>query len=183
MREIKGRAANERSDAETAGVLLAKLVGRWKARRLGERFGETRVGREVERFNAVERFRYFSPREPVRQDVDRAEKERIAGAKSGLAINPIHLDEDLTLVDAITAIDGAVLMDTECVCGCIGAILDGDLVTKGALARGSRYNSARNYIMRRRDFDEHFLAVVMSEDGTVDAINEDKVYRLHMAQD
>lgn len=112
-----------------------------------------------------------------------SEKERIAGAKSGLAINPIHLDEDLTLVDAITAIDGAVLMDTDCVCGCIGAILDGDLVTKGALARGSRYNSARNYIMRRCDFDEHFLAVVMSEDGTVDAINEDKVYRLHMAQD
>ena len=112
-----------------------------------------------------------------------SEKERIAGAKSGLVINPIHLDEDLTLVDAITAIDGAVLMDTDCVCGCIGAILDGDLVTKGALARGSRYNSARNYIMRRCEFDEHFLAVVMSEDGTVDAINEDKVYRLHMAQD
>lgn len=112
-----------------------------------------------------------------------SEKERIAGAKSGLAINPVHLNEDLSLVDAVTAIDGAVLMDTDCVCGCIGAILDGDLVTKGDLARGSRYNSARNYIMRRCDFDEHFLAVVMSEDGTVDAINEDRVFRLHIASD
>ena len=112
-----------------------------------------------------------------------SETERIAMAKSGLAINPIHLSDDLSIVDAITAIDGAVLMDTACNCACIGAILDGDLVVKGALARGSRYNSARNYIVRRSQFNQHFLAIVVSEDGTIDAVTEERVYRLHLARD
>jgi hypothetical protein len=112
-----------------------------------------------------------------------SETERIAGAKSGMRISPIQLDEDLSLIDAVTAIDGAVLMDTGCRCACIGAILDGDLVTRGALERGSRYNSARNYVMRRSEFDEHFIAVVMSEDGTIDAINEDRVFSLHLSRD
>lgn len=53
-------------------------VGVEKTGRFGERFGETRVGRKVKRRDAIERFRYFGPREPVRQDVDRAEKGRIA---------------------------------------------------------------------------------------------------------
>ena len=77
-REGAERELGEQNGGGTRSVLFAKLVGRRKTRRLGKRFGKTRVGREVERFDAVERFRYFSPREPVRQDVDRAEKGRIA---------------------------------------------------------------------------------------------------------
>jgi hypothetical protein len=101
LREIRGRAANERSDAETAGVLLAKLVGRWKARRLGERFGETRVGREVERRDLIERFRYFSPREPVRQDVDRAEKGRIAAIDDSSVRNFRREESDASSVRSV----------------------------------------------------------------------------------
>lgn len=113
----------------------------------------------------------------------RSETDRITGGKTGIGINPVNLHEDLSLVDAVTSIDGAVLMDTECTCACIGAILDGDLVTKGSMARGSRYNSARNYVIRRKDFDEHFIAVVVSEDGSVDAIDEEKVYRINFSRD
>ena len=66
-----------------------------------EDFGETRVGREVERFNAVERFRYFSPREAFRQDVDRAEKGRIAAIDDSSVRNFRRKESDASSVRSI----------------------------------------------------------------------------------
>lgn len=109
-----------------------------------------------------------------------AETDRICSAKHAIGIHTVNLAEDPLLVPSITSIDGAILMDTDCRCSCIGAILDGDFVTRGSMARGSRYNSTCNYVKRRIDFDQHFTGIVISEDGTVDAVNGEKVYRINI---
>jgi hypothetical protein len=71
-------------------------------------------------------------------------------------------------------------MDTDCRCRCIGAILDGDAVTRGSPARGARYNSTVNYINRRAQLDEYFVGIVVSEDGTVDSVTKDHIYRINV---
>ena len=71
-------------------------------------------------------------------------------------------------------------MDTDCTCACIGAILDGDAVTKGSLARGARFNSTLNYIKRKAELGKTFIGIVVSEDGTVDAVTKDRVIRLNL---
>lgn len=109
-----------------------------------------------------------------------AETDRICSAKHAIGIHKVNLAEDPLLVPSITSIDGAILVDTDCCCSCIGAILDGDFVTRGSMARGSRYNSTCNYVKRRLDFDQHFTGIVISEDGTVDAVNGERVYRINI---
>ena len=79
----------------------------------------------------------------------RNETERLCDANTAIAIQPINVDAARDLVMSFTAIDGAVLMDTRCNVHAIGAILDGDAVTKGSMARGSRFNSTLNYVHRR----------------------------------
>ena len=111
------------------------------------------------------------------------ETERITNAKYGIEISAVDLANEKDLIQAMTSIDGALMMDTNCKCSCIGAILDGDFVIKGSMARGSRYNSAHNYVVRRAQMGEKFTAVVISEDGTVDAIKEDRVYRINLAKE
>ena len=99
---IKGKRRDSREGlTNERRVLLAELGGRRKARRLGERFGETRVGREVERRDLVERFRYFSPREAFRQDVDRAEKGRIAAIDDSSVRNFRRKEPDAPSVRSI----------------------------------------------------------------------------------
>ena len=71
-------------------------------------------------------------------------------------------------------------MDTRCSVYAIGAILDGDAVTKGSMARGSRFNSTLNYVHRRAMESQNFIGIVISEDGTVDCVTADKVYRLNV---
>lgn len=111
------------------------------------------------------------------------ETERICSAKHAIGIHAIDLSADPMLVPSVTSIDGAVLMDTDCMSSCIGAILDGDFVTRGNMARGSRYNSTCNYIKRRMDLGQYFVGIVISEDGTVDVVSNDKVYRVNINQD
>ncbi len=108
------------------------------------------------------------------------ETKRICDNRHAIEVNPVDLSQDLNLINSLTSIDGAIFMDINCMCYCIGAILDGDLVARGSMARGSRFNSTFNYVKRRADFDQHFTGIVISEDGTVDAINEDKVYRINI---
>lgn len=109
-----------------------------------------------------------------------SETIRITDMKYAIGISAVNLAENKEIISSITAIDGAILMDTNCVCSCIGAILDGDVVTRGSMARGARFNSAHNYVKRRSQLNQHFTAFVISEDGTVDAINEEKVYRINI---
>jgi len=71
-------------------------------------------------------------------------------------------------------------MDYDCTCACIGAILDGDAVTTGSTARGARYNSTVNYITRRAQLGQEFVGIVVSEDGTVDAVTDSRIIRLNL---
>ncbi len=60
---------------------------------------------------------------------------------------------------SLSAVDGAVLADMNGNCYAYGVILDGEAKVEADLTRGSRYNSAKNYVHRAKR-----LAVVISED-------------------
>jgi hypothetical protein len=80
-------------------------------------------------------------------------------------IRPTKLTPDV--LSMVTAIDGAVLVDTGAVCHAIGVILDGLATKRGNSARGARYNSAIRYV---ENSEAPTIAVVFSEDGTIDFI-------------
>ncbi len=92
------------------------------------------------------------------------EGERLAAQAT--PITPIRLDADLTR--AVTAIDGAVLLDSAGTCHAFGVILDGVASGAGTPARGARFNSAVRYVSARKP--EKVVAVVISEDGHVDLV-------------
>lgn len=80
-------------------------------------------------------------------------------------IEPIRLTSEL--MRSVTAIDGAVLIDPAGTCFAVGVILDGLASEKGTPTRGARYNSAIRYI---ETTTHACLAVVVSEDGSIDLI-------------
>ena len=110
------------------------------------------------------------------------ETKRLCDARSATGITPIDLSENMNLIRYLTAIDGAVIMDTDCRCACIGAILDGDFTAKGNPARGARFNSTVHYIRRRAQLGETFAGIVISEDGTIDAVCLDQVERINLTE-
>ncbi len=80
-------------------------------------------------------------------------------------IKPINLVENRDIIESITSIDGAVLIDEKGICYAIGVILDGEYGKDGHAGRGARYNSCNTYIKSRKD--GNYLAVVFSEDGHI----------------
>ncbi len=110
-----------------------------------------------------------------------SESLRLRDARTATGIHPVYLHEKISLIPYLTSIDGAVIMDTDCRCTCIGAILDGDAVTRGTPARGARYNSTVNYITRRSQLDQTFVGIVVSEDGTIDAVADGRVNLLSLS--
>lgn len=96
------------------------------------------------------------------------EVERLCRYNRGIKIKKFNLFWNISYVHKITAIDGAVFIDYDCNCYGIGIILDGDAVMEGLNSRGARFNSSINYVKRRNDFGEKFIAVIISEDKTVD---------------
>ena len=88
----------------------------------------------------------------------------------GYAIEPVDLKlpGNKNLLSSITAIDGAIFLDTNLVCFGVGVILDGIAVNTGLSARGARYNSAQCYIDNKGY--EEVAAVVVSDDETTDII-------------
>ena len=93
---------------------------------------------------------------------------RLSNYGRGMLISPVDLIEQREVITNITAIDGAIMLDYECRCYAIGVILDGDMVIKGKPERGARYNSVTNYVERQKKAGRNFLAVVISEDRTID---------------
>lgn len=93
------------------------------------------------------------------------ESERLG--KQCFPLKPLKLKDEL--IQQITSIDGAVLLDKEANCHAIGVILDGLATDKGDASRGARYNSAIRYY-------EHFgkekptVLVIISEDGMINLI-------------
>ena len=102
------------------------------------------------------------------------EAKRLANYGRGIIIAPINMINKKLIVPNIAAIDGAIMLDYEGICYAIGVILDGDTVAKGKTERGARYNSAINYVERQKILGRKFLAVVISEDRTVDLYPDQK---------
>ncbi|MEO8380746.1 MAG: diadenylate cyclase [Acidobacteriota bacterium] len=94
-----------------------------------------------------------------------AEEEARRLATQATPIEPQVLTAEL--VQQLTRIDGALLLDPHGVCHAIGVILDGLVTTQGNPARGSRFNSAIRYVFSG---GAPALAVVISEDGTFDVL-------------
>jgi hypothetical protein len=94
-----------------------------------------------------------------------SEATRLGGQST--VIQPITLNPDNVL--KLTSIDGAVLIDVAGTCYGLGVILDGEAKEgQGTRERGARYNSAIRYIDSARAKGHQCLAVILSEDKTVD---------------
>ncbi len=93
--------------------------------------------------------------------------------KEKVLINEDCLED---LIYKITNIDGAIYIDiNSCLCA-IGVILDGTVDDKhGDSSRGSRYNSAIKYSLKKNLTDKCII-VVISEDGMVDIIYKGNKY-------
>ncbi len=96
----------------------------------------------------------------------KAQEEAVRLEKQCTRIEPMHLTPELMRV--VTAIDGAVLIDPSTTCYAIGVILDGLASQRGTSARGARYNSALRYV----EGIGGCLAVVVSEDGSIDLVHD-----------
>lgn len=94
-------------------------------------------------------------------DVIQKEVERLSHLHKGTMIEELDLKEteNLSLVQGLASIDGAVMVDYDGLCHGFGIILDGETIIEGDVGRGSRYNSAKNYVAWRKGY-----AVVFSED-------------------
>jgi len=89
---------------------------------------------------------------------------------------PSDSKQAIDLLKTLSSIDGAVLVDFDGIFHACGVILDGKALAKGNLERGSRYNSAKNFIATQRtameDSPEPIVAIVASEDGMIDVFPE-----------
>jgi hypothetical protein len=98
---------------------------------------------------------------------DNAPEEAERLGKQSFTLTPIKLTPNL--VQQITSIDGAVLVDRNSICHAIGIILDGLATDKGDSSRGARYNSAIRYY---ECFGKNHptVLVIISEDGMINLI-------------
>jgi DNA integrity scanning protein DisA with diadenylate cyclase activity len=80
-------------------------------------------------------------------------------------IKPVKLTPEI--MQRVTAIDGAVIIDTKGICYAVGVILDGLASKKGNPSRGARYNSAIRYVETSK---YPCFAIVVSEDGSINFI-------------
>ena len=101
-------------------------------------------------------------------DVIKSETNRLCDFNRGIKIHKFDLFKNLDIVNNIASIDGAIMMDTNCCCYGIGVILDGEAIIQGNSERGARYNSAINYIENRKKHGQDLVAVIISEDKTLD---------------
>ena len=104
-----------------------------------------------------------------------SESKRLAEANRAFRIAPIPVDERTIL--ALSAIDGAILIDTNGTCHAIGAILDGVIEKTGNIARGARYNSAITYVDFETGMSNKSVAIIVSSDDTVDIYPDQSFFR------
>lgn len=98
---------------------------------------------------------------------DDAENESERLEKQSLALKPLKLNDKI--IQQITAIDGAVLLDRNTICFAIGVILDGLATDKGDSSRGARFNSAIRYYEQAKS-KTSIAIVIVSEDGMINLI-------------
>lgn len=99
-----------------------------------------------------------------------AESESKRLQVNGTPIAPVHLTHEQAV--SASNIDGAILLDALARCHALGVILDGSVTeaTVGAPARGARFNSARRYVESSAARGAASVAVVLSEDGSIDVL-------------
>jgi hypothetical protein len=95
-----------------------------------------------------------------------SETERLA--TQATAVEPVIMTPEL--LQSVTAIDAAVILDLQAKCYAIGAILDGLVTPSGNPGRGARFNSCVRYIHALGSRQIPCLAVVVSEDGTSELV-------------
>lgn len=98
---------------------------------------------------------------------DNAQQEAERLGKQCFPLKPLKLTENI--IQKITAIDGAVLLDRNSTCFAIGVILDGLATEKGDASRGARYNSAIRYY-EQFGKDSSLVLVIISEDGMINLL-------------
>ena len=96
-----------------------------------------------------------------------AESESKRLCNQSFKIKPMVLNKEI--VQQITSIDGAVLIDTNCNCFAIGVILDGIASSLGDSSRGARFNSAIRYY-EHMEQNAATVLVVISEDGMINLV-------------
>lgn len=99
------------------------------------------------------------------------EVKRLCEAKRGFKIEKFNILDNKSLVEHITSIDGAVIIDSDGYCYGVGMIIDGEAVVQGDNSRGARYNSIYNYIVQKHIQEKCYVAVIISEDGMIDIIS------------
>lgn len=101
-----------------------------------------------------------------------AEAQRLS--PQAWAVEPVPLDPDL--LTQLTAMDGAVLVDSQGYCHAIGVILDGHAAGQGDPSRGSRYNNPVRYLDSE---SPPSVVVVYSTDRSTDILPQlrPRVYR------
>ncbi|MCU4722017.1 DNA integrity scanning protein DisA nucleotide-binding domain protein [Bacillus thuringiensis] len=82
-----------------------------------------------------------------------------------LKIAPTYIDSEI--MELVTSIDGAVLIEPNGQCVALGVILDGISTNRGDSSRGARYNSALRYLETQTN---ECLIIVISEDGYINLI-------------
>lgn len=91
------------------------------------------------------------------------EAERLQG--QAMAVTPVPLEP--SVVEQVTAIDGALLVDPHGTCHAFGVILDGTAVESGDRSRGARYNSAVRYLASA---SAATMIMLVSEDGMINLL-------------
>ena len=129
--------------------------------RLFAEAGEEDVARFLTLFDAAVEQRHGSML-VVARDAELG-ADRLRG--QGTRIEPLKLTPEL--YRQISRIDGAVMIDPQCICHAIGVILDGQATSDCTPSRGARYNSGVRYVGAA---DTSRLAIVVSDDRMVDVI-------------
>lgn len=88
-----------------------------------------------------------------------------------IVINPVKLDEKN--VEKLSSIDGAIIIDENCICYGFGAVLDGLDTGTGNRARGSRYNSSERFFnLYKNDDNTGLMVFILSDDGNYNMFPE-----------
>lgn len=98
---------------------------------------------------------------------ENAESEAIRLGNQCFEIEPQVLP--LEMINQVTSIDGALIVDTKSKCYATGVILDGLATDNGDSARGARYNSAIRYYDHICDVIPTML-IIISEDGMINIV-------------
>ena len=97
------------------------------------------------------------------------DSKRLCSLNRGMSLTPCFIENE-TLLRSLASIDGAVVVDQSGTIQSVGVILDGKAHSKGLSSRGARYNSAFNYIQIKTETEDRNIAIVFSEDRTIDII-------------